>query len=659
MTLNTFHQSGSSKNVSFGIEALKELFHVSEERKNYNMAITFNNCDLTYDGIFDLRNELVEITLGSIIKQYEYIPASQEKPKWTDGFLYLTKQYPLPEHKWSLRLVLDVNRMLSYKVSISKIIQMIRDKAPPNIVVVPSPIALGILDLYPNENDIESDFGENSTLMFLSVSVLPVIQQFILSGVEGIEALFPVNIPVLSIIQEEILVKEGDNKFYLSFSRAQMKKTGISYKQVQRLLDYVGIKTIKLEPDNSGMFVEMPTEKKSGVKIMEYPMKYVKSILDKEQKDMDKLEEDKKKDKIRGFIAPSSRLMKASQCWTAETNGKNFLDVIKLPQVDPYHTYSNDFHEIASLLGIEAVRNLLVIELRNVLLRDEYINPRHIGLLTDVMTNLGRLTPISFYGAMRFGPSTLSLASNQQSLKVFQNSAAFTKKESVNSVSAAMMLGKLVPMGTGGSFSIIEKTPIPPPQPAPAELSDTIDNLQNEMNTKDEDQDIASMETNQAYNSFMFGSNPSRLYASKKDVPAKGIPYTPSESKEVPSVKTISPIDVKVLGQIKSIPVFGEDVELKSISTQPPQEIINKNESVLNIEKAELEREPELMPPPKSKLVPPSLPAKKKVTVPSSISQIMSMASKIPPKVPTPKKQLPTKDIDVEKGISLLNPKDL
>ena len=49
MTLNTFHQSGSSKNVSFGIEALKELFNVSEERKNYNTIITFNDCELSYD----------------------------------------------------------------------------------------------------------------------------------------------------------------------------------------------------------------------------------------------------------------------------------------------------------------------------------------------------------------------------------------------------------------------------------------------------------------------------------------------------------------------------------------------------------------------------------------------------------------------------------
>jgi hypothetical protein len=623
------------------------------------MTINFNNCDLTYDGIFDLRADLVEVTLGSIIKEYEYLPSRIEKPKWTDGYLHLTKQYPLPEHKWSLRLFLDVNRMLAFRVSISKIIQMIRDKAPPNIVVVPSPIALGIIDLYPNEDDIEKEFGENSTLMFLSVSVLPVIQQFILSGVEGIEAIFPVNVPVLSIIQEEILVKEGDNKFYLSFSRSQMKKTNITPKQVQRLFDMVNIKTIKVEPDNSGMFVQMPNDK-FGVKIFDYPMTYIKNILDAEQKTMDDLEAEKKKEKIRGFIAPSSKFMKASQCWTAETNGKNFLDVIKLPQVDPYHTYSNDFHEISGLLGIEAVRNLLMIELRNVLLRDEYINPRHIALLVDVMTNLGRLTPISFYGAMKFGPSTLSLASNQQSLKVFQNSAAFTKKEAVNSVSAAMMLGKVVPMGTGGSFSIIEKEKIPPPQPAPSELSTTIDNLQNEM--KEDEQDEVSMETNQAYNSFMFGTQSSKLYGSKRDIPLKGLEtkITPKEmaSREVPSVKTISPIDVKIASQIKNIPVFGEDVEIiksgkeQKEQKEQPKEIVNKNESTVVNENAEL------MPPPKSKMVPAYVP-KKKVTAPPSFAQLREMASKIPAKVPTPKRQEASKEIDVEKGIELLNPNEL
>jgi hypothetical protein len=375
---------------------------------------------------------------------------------------------------------------------------------------------------------------------------------------------------------------------------------------------------------------------------------------------MDDLEAEKKKDKIRGFIAPPSKFMKASQCWTAETNGKNFLDVIKLPQVDPYHTYSNDFHEISGLLGIEAVRNLLMIELRNVLLRDEYINPRHIALLVDVMTNLGRLTPISFYGAMKFGPSTLSLASNQQSLKVFQNSAAFTKKEAVNSVSAAMMLGKVVPMGTGGSFSIIEKEKIPPPQPAPSELSTTIDNLQNEM--KEDEQDEVSMETNQAYNSFMFGTQSSKLYGSKRDIPLKGLEtkITPKEmaSREVPSVKTISPIDVKIASQIKNIPVFGEDVEIiksgkeQKEQKEQPKEIVNKNESTVVNENAEL------MPPPKSKMVPAYVP-KKKVTAPPSFAQLREMASKIPAKVPTPKRQEASKEIDVEKGIELLNPNEL
>jgi hypothetical protein len=40
------------------------------------------------------------------------------------------------------------------------------------------------------------------------------------------------------------------------------------------------------------------------------------------------------------------------------------MEVIKLPEVDPYYTYSNDYYEISSILGIEATRTLLIMELK-------------------------------------------------------------------------------------------------------------------------------------------------------------------------------------------------------------------------------------------------------------------------------------------------------
>lgn len=489
--------------MSSGIDALKELFNVSEERKNYNMNIHFNIRDLEYNQIFDLRTKLVEVKLESIIKSYEYIPSSEPVPEWTEGYLSLMKQ-ALPHYEWRLRLVLDVNKMVSYKISMIKIIKMIKEKSPPNIVIVPSPMALGILDLYPKEDEIDRQFGENSSLMFLSVSVLPIIQQFLLSGIDGIEALFPSSIPILSIVSEEIPVEEDGNEFYLSYSRSQMRKTGIGAKELEKLFHLSDIQV--LEDTEDGMYVRMPEKaKRDNTKGGYYlsPVKFVKELLDKEEKKMDEEERQMKMKQIKGYIAKPSEFYQSSKCWIAETNGKNFLEVIKLPEVDPYYTYSNDFYETSSILGIEATRTLLMMELKNVLVREEYINMRHISLLVDVMTNLGRLTPISFYGAMRFGQGALSLATNQQSMKVFMGSAAFGKREKVDSVSASVMLGKKAKIGTG-FVDIISTSKSKPPKKVCVDEGSL--EIQNE--------DIAeqNIETNQAYMEVMFNTHEGEIY---------------------------------------------------------------------------------------------------------------------------------------------------
>ena len=527
---DTFHQSGSSKNMSSGIDALKELFNVSEERKNYNMNIHFNIRDLEYNQLFDLRTKIVEVKLQDIIKNYEYIPSSQPLPSWTDGYLNLTKQV-LPPYEWRLRLFLDVNQMLAYKIPMNRIIKMIRDKAPPNIIVVPSPITLGILDLYPKEDEIDRQFGQNSSLMFLSVSVLPIIQQFLLSGIEGIDALFPTHIPILSIVIEEIPVASDSNEFYLCLSRSQMRKTGIGIPELKKLFDFVSIQIV--DETEEGIYVEMP-EKSKNAKGYPFPTKYIKELLRKEEIEMDEEEKQMRLKQVRGYMSKCTDFYRASKCWIAETNGKNFLEVIQLPEVDPYYTYSNDFYETSSILGIEATRTLLMMELKNVLVREEYINMRHISLLVDVMTNLGRLTPISFYGAMRFGQGALSLATNQQSMKVFTGSTAFGKRETVDSVSASVMLGKKAKIGTGFIDILTkDKTPI---------VKDKKKNIENNGCQDLQNEDMVeqqNVESNHAYMKVMFNTCESEIYGNRgiTDSPRlKDSTTIPQENKKPPEI---------------------------------------------------------------------------------------------------------------------------
>jgi hypothetical protein len=664
MTLNTFHSSGSSKNVSSGIDALKEIFNGSEERKAYNMNIHFNVCDLNYDDIFELRTKIVEVSLESIISNFEYRPSSAPIPPWTDPYLKITNQ-TLPDFAWSLRLKLDVDRMLAFKISFPKILAMIADKAPPNIVAVPSPLAVGILDLYPKDDEIDSSLGPNSTLLFLSVSVLTTIQQFKLSGIKGINAIFPASIPLMSVVIEEILYDVEDSRsiYFLKLSQSKMKTSGIQIKDLKRL--FRATKGVEFESEmDDGIFVKMPKN------VKDTPVKYITQMISSEEAELDKEEKEKRQQGIKGYIAQGSEFLKASKCWFAETNGKNFLEVIKLPEVNPYYSYSNDFYEIASLLGIEAVRNLLILEMKNVLGKDEYINYRHISLLADVMCNLGRLTPISFYGAIRFGQGALSLATNQQSMRVFQNAAAFGKKETTNAVSSSVMLGK----EPEGFFNLkydekkAKQFLEAKQQPSVQAFENVVDSMYEDLTKGPEPIDIEK--TNDEYFDIMLsGPSESQVYKSpKKKREVVEIEALPQVSIATP--KIVPPTLAAVAKNIKDVPVFGEDVvETKVVNapekTSLSKSIVPRDTTVEDEEEVVLVKKPKaktatLAPPvaapaPVSESVaepvaePVAAPAKKK-----SIADVKARLAKLKESKTTTKQKETTKTKEVEESLDVL-----
>ena len=91
-----------------------------------------------------------------------------------------------------------------------------------------------------------------------------------------------------------------------------------------------------------------------------------------------------------------------------ETDGTNLIEAINNEYIDPYRSISNDILEIYNIFGIEAARELLIKEITEVIKHEgEYINPRHIELLCDIMTNKGELYSINRQGLQRGDVGTL------------------------------------------------------------------------------------------------------------------------------------------------------------------------------------------------------------------------------------------------------------
>lgn len=136
--------------------------------------------------------------------------------------------------------------------------------------------------------------------------------------------------------------------------------------------------------------------------------------------------------------------------WVVETEGSNLQELLCHSRVDKIRTMSNDMWEIYNVFGIEAARQFLVEEFRNVVSSDgTFVNDSHILLLVDVMTFTGTLSSISRYGLKKENCGPMAKASFEESLENFLKAGLYGEKETSNGVSASVMLGKVPKMGTG------------------------------------------------------------------------------------------------------------------------------------------------------------------------------------------------------------------
>jgi len=123
------------------------------------------------------------------------------------------------------------------------------------------------------------------------------------------------------------------------------------------------------------------------------------------------------------------------------TSGTNLGDIVDNPMIDPIHTTSNSIMEIAELYGIDAARQKLIIELRNMISDPDY---KHYMLIADELTFTGVLTSIEKVGLDIRNINTNSLlciSASHPMQKVVD--AAINNRKSVTheSLSSSLLIG--------------------------------------------------------------------------------------------------------------------------------------------------------------------------------------------------------------------------
>jgi DNA-directed RNA polymerase II subunit RPB1 len=138
---------------------------------------------------------------------------------------------------------------------------------------------------------------------------------------------------------------------------------------------------------------------------------------------------------------------KQLQQYVLDTDGSNFLQVMRHPYVDPKRLSSSHVHDIYDVLGIEATRSVLLNEITT-LFEEAGVNNRHLGLLCDVMTRSGRLMPSDRHGINKTDIGPIAKASFEETEKILLNAALFGEMDPVTGVSANIMMGQPIRGGT-------------------------------------------------------------------------------------------------------------------------------------------------------------------------------------------------------------------
>lgn len=132
------------------------------------------------------------------------------------------------------------------------------------------------------------------------------------------------------------------------------------------------------------------------------------------------------------------------------TQGSNFAEVLKMPNVDRIRTVTNNIHEIEEVLGIEAARNAIINEIRKTLEEQGLdVDLRHIMLVADMMTADGKIKEIGRHGVAGEKGSVLARASYEVTVKHLLDACIQGKTDRLSGIIENVIAGQPIPLGTG------------------------------------------------------------------------------------------------------------------------------------------------------------------------------------------------------------------
>jgi len=501
-SLNSFQTSGSAKNVTGGIQRIEELTNATRNPKKTSATIYFKDSNLTYrDVLTEKRPIITEITVKDLILGMPDVENTLnfEAPTWYEFYELFIGEIPgeieeeekddSEEEKDTeekddsekpkrnkdrevLRLKLDINVMFAHKLTMEDVVKVLSTDG--SVTCVYSPLSIGEIDVYPEENLITAElakrgiqFYDNAPLTFLTMVVIPTLDKLRVSGISGIQQIYPNDQKVLQIVKSELL---QDGIWFLMLNTYKVRSTGITPEKLARLCRAAGLEVLKVR--DTYVSVTCPTS----------PLEYLRDAITKDEKETKEYQKRLRNESLKKArlakekseievgenveferevelpVLPrqgESEISAASKLVYAECTGSNLKELLRNPEIDATRTISNDVHDIYAAFGIEAANNFLIQEFISYFGDSGYINPRHISLLSSFMTSLGQVHGITFGGISRQSIGAFEKASIEKAMDTFKEAGGFGEINSAEGTSSSIFIGKKAAIGTGYSDSFI------------------------------------------------------------------------------------------------------------------------------------------------------------------------------------------------------------
>jgi DNA-directed RNA polymerase II subunit RPB1 len=149
-------------------------------------------------------------------------------------------------------------------------------------------------------------------------------------------------------------------------------------------------------------------------------------------------------------------LVSLDELWVVYTEGTNIQGVMSFNDEISYkEIYSNDLVEVGMILGIEACRVALFLELKRVIEFDgSGVNYRHVSILVDTITFRGKMIAINRHGINRSGLKPICKSTFEEPVDILTKAAIFAEKDPISGISDNLIMGQMASLGTA-SFDLV------------------------------------------------------------------------------------------------------------------------------------------------------------------------------------------------------------